>query len=422
MIDFVKIGVVGNDLAATLLANTDLGFVKEKDKQAAKWHNMAIVIHDSGRVEVSGSLHKFWNGGTHNYNDFRRVDLWDTIVTLCQRLNIDPQTALLHNVEFGVNLVVAFNVTDFLRGLITYKDESFTRVAITGKGYYKQAAKSRYLIKTYDKGKQHDRPDNILRFEIKVLKMEHLSKVGVRTLADLMDAQKLSIFGDLLAEAWNDCIVVEPLDRTLLTKPEQRIYSEATDSKTWDSLADKVTRCRLRKNYEKIILKYLSGGRKTEVETLIKNKWHDLLQLPKTCNELTDFQNHVLQPFNRSNIVLKGYNLESENIGDKKVYCLTTNVNIEHQKLGSKFVGEKTVLTSEYLTENLIDKRQKKKRKQHWRTADYYGAHNARNDFHNPKNNLQRRVERAKAQTLLFDSAEVIRLSEIQKQILGGRS
>lgn len=199
MIDFTKIAINDHDLRLRLLNDKGLVFVRQSGKNATQLKNMTITVHDSGRVELSGSLHKYWNKGQHNYNDFGRLDLWDVVRELCDWLEIEPQMANIHNLEFGLNLIVKFDPSAFLGGLLTYKATSFCRTAITGKGFYKQAAQTQFIIKAYDKGKQFDRPDNILRFEMKVIKIEYLPQI--QTLADLMDSDKLTTLGALLADA-----------------------------------------------------------------------------------------------------------------------------------------------------------------------------------------------------------------------------
>ncbi len=328
MIDFTKIAINDHDLRLRLLNDKGI-YVRQSEKNVTQLKNMTITVHESGRVEIAGSLHKYWNEGQHNYNDFGRLDLWDVVSELCDWLEIEPQMANIHNLEFGLNLIVKFDPSAFLGGLLTYKATSFCRTAITGKGSYKQAAQTQFLIKAYDKGKQFDGSDNILRFEMKVIKMEYLPQI--QTLADLMDSDKLTTLGALLADAWSECIVVEPLDVQQLTKPEQRTYQLATNAKTWDSL-DRAARFRLRAGYMAIVDKYAKGGRKAEVMDLLKTKWAELLAIPKACNVLTTvraapFENTEMKRFDRSNIVSECYIIESEN---ERQY-LTTKVNIEHQ-------------------------------------------------------------------------------------------
>jgi hypothetical protein len=411
MIDFTKIAIKCHDLRLRLLNKKELVFVSIKNKQVAQHKNLTITLHDSGRVEVCGSLHKYWNGGLHNWNDFGRLDLWDVVRELCDWLEIEPQAARLHNIEFGVNLLVAFEPTEFLRGLLTYKDESFVRTAVNGSGFYKQSKKTQFIIKAYDKGKQYQRPDHILRFEVKVIKMEYLPMV--QTLADLMDSNKLTTLGALLADAWGECIVVEKLDLKQLTKPETKTYQLATDARTWDNL-DRVGRFRLRTNYTAIVERYANGGRKAEVTKLIETKWAELLAIPKTCNVLTDFQNAEMIRFDRSNIVSECINLES----DIERQCLTTKVSIEHQKSWSRFVSEKTLKDNANIFEKLTNGRRCNKRKNQNTTVEYIAAHNARNDYFNDANNLRRKVLKSMAVPMLFEAAEVVGLSDSQKAIL----
>lgn len=226
MIDFVKITIKDQAFARLLLQNENLTFYQDRNKMAANIKNLTVLVHDSGRVEVSGSLHHYWNNGG-NWNDFGRLDLFDTIAEICQLLKIEPQQAKIQNLEYGVNICPPIDPTELLKRVISYKDEIFIRANFST-GYFVEATKEDYFVKCYDKGKHQDRPEWILRFERKAMKVRDLKRAKVQTLADLLYPDNLRTLGAMLVETFDGVLIAEPLDLSKLTSTERKTYEIVT--------------------------------------------------------------------------------------------------------------------------------------------------------------------------------------------------
>ena len=78
MVDFVKL-VIPPRCVNSLLSNSYLEFKQEYNeatceltpKHTAEYKNMVFIIYDnSDYAELRGSLHKYYNEGFHNANDF----------------------------------------------------------------------------------------------------------------------------------------------------------------------------------------------------------------------------------------------------------------------------------------------------------------------------------------------------------------
>ncbi|WP_394776757.1 hypothetical protein [Flavobacterium sp.] len=59
---------------------------KVTPSKKAFYNGLEFLIYDTGIVLLSGSLHKYWNNGSHNYNDFNIdsvdwVDILDKVST-----------------------------------------------------------------------------------------------------------------------------------------------------------------------------------------------------------------------------------------------------------------------------------------------------------------------------------------------------
>lgn len=54
-------------------------------------------------VELTGSLHKFWQNGT-NYKTYQYMDVVQTLKKLHTLFQINLNEATIHNLEFGLNI------------------------------------------------------------------------------------------------------------------------------------------------------------------------------------------------------------------------------------------------------------------------------------------------------------------------------
>jgi len=139
MIDFIKARVNEPNFVGKLLRNDLLAFndlfnkVGYRIGKTAIYRGLTFNMFDSGLVEIEGSLHKFWNysikkGELQNWNDFHRLDLYDTIHEFSTQFCISPDKVRLHNVEYGVNVILPIeqSATDLLRRLLNYKSHKFS--------------------------------------------------------------------------------------------------------------------------------------------------------------------------------------------------------------------------------------------------------------------------------------------------------
>lgn len=400
MIDFVKIEINEPGLHERLLQDEALTFHRGRDNRhtSKKCRDLVFILHDSGRVEIRVSLHKYWNQGVHNWNDFTRVDLWDTIHELCQWLQIAPAGAVLHNIEFGVNLQVPFSPPDLIRDLIAYKSYPFGQVSVPNGGTYYQSRTTDYYVKCYDKGTQYGRPENLLRFEIKVKSMRYLHRAGVRTLEDLMRAEKLTTLGGMLSEAWEAVLTREVLPAAELTTKEREVVEtvRVTDLKE----LDRRRRSELIKRYRSVIERTLhQGGRKNIVAALIGETWKRLTN-PDVCNDLQ----HLAKTTETGR--LQRLSIDCKRPGNVQLELFTSTTSTPPPATA--------ILTSTTASDGY----KIKKRKRDYHPAQYYIDHNRRNEKSNGPNNLYRQIVRPFKHPQCFDLSETLKLSPDQKALL----
>ena len=216
------------------------------------------------KVRLQGSVHKYRNAGRHNYDDFRAVDVAEVVQELSEHLEIDTSTTLLNNIEFGVNVVLPFRVNVVLNNLIVFKGEPFMKVVEDKMSYY-QCKKTQFIIKIYDKGKQHNLPDNVLRFEIKVMRMQYLETKGIklRYLSDLLNMDIYEPLGNILIEVFEGILFGDnTINESNLTAKKLETYLRGNNPTTWKPQKGETERKRLYRlemSFKSILERYRTG-------------------------------------------------------------------------------------------------------------------------------------------------------------------
>ena len=250
MVDYVKLACVSSELAQSLLKNKLLDFKGKynhsnydltSDPIIAKYANLEIIVHPSNRLEVKGSLHKYFNeitgNGTHNFNDFRLKDLQLVIQDLTEKFGFDPNLLSVHNLEYGVNVVLPFCPNNILNNLICYKYRPFNEMKTRNRGAGKEVYLWQYGVKIYNKGLQYQGlvgNRNILRFEVKTKSMAKIS-YRVNCLSDLVDP-KFCVYAthDLLSVI-DKILIVEEIPPSILNKREHTMWTECINARLWKS-------------------------------------------------------------------------------------------------------------------------------------------------------------------------------------------
>lgn len=176
--------------------------------------NMRIVLFPSGYVEVSGSLHKLFNAGKHNYNQFSKKDAEVVLKDLIEVTGLGLPSFKVESVEVGVNLTPSIPSDDIINNALMYKRKAFEPKYCSDEGNFRQVKLSEYWVKLYNKRlhyqiQGHAIDNEILRFELKINKLRVLAKYKVYTLEDLLISIE-QIARDLLPKAWNQVLLYDP--------------------------------------------------------------------------------------------------------------------------------------------------------------------------------------------------------------------
>ena len=244
---FKELKEAGTFAVAVETTDTGTGEVKE----AYLYKNMTITPTGTGFV-LAGSLHKYRSiikgiatqkqidkHKGYNGDLFTLQDITDTITYLCGVLDISPHVCTLQNIEIGVNNVVTFAPFDFLKGVLYHRNDYSP--TIKHGGNYIQFEHNEYYIKLYNKGRQYELPNEVIRVEIKVMKMRKLIEAGINisTLADINETTLKQAF-DLLYNEFNEVIYYDgSINTEGLTEAKQRKVLEYQNKTFWEGLTYK---------------------------------------------------------------------------------------------------------------------------------------------------------------------------------------
>lgn len=348
MIDFIKLNV--SYLTETALLNNPLikwdknysdetGELKHPIK--GKYFNMDIILNPTLRI-IKGSIHILRNeiktAYNQNYDDFTFDDAKEMILHLRDVFNLDLDKTIIENLEIGLNIHTNKTPERILNeNLIVWNDKMPSiNNNYNGKGKYIEFVTIQYYIKIYDKGKQYDRPENILRFECKIIRNEFLSKYGIRTLNDLLVKDHLKRLQAFLFESFTLCVVVDDLSPKTISEPKEReIFTKGINPIIWASIKG-MQKKRFKVSFFELLEKYSLNTIHKEIESKLRAKGKELLE----CYEMNDFQNVEIQSQNTGMLRNEPY-IYIQNVTQRK--CKITGIDITQQKGESKFLSQASI-------------------------------------------------------------------------------
>jgi hypothetical protein len=401
-------------------------------------------------VNLRGSIHKYWNNGEHNYNDFTTSNLLEAIEKLQKEFEINIFESRLNNIEFGVNLIVPFKADKFIRTLIFHGGLEWTLVDNQTMCFC-EFEHSKYYLKIYDKGKQyrktHDIQDEIIRVEIKVRKMEYLHTKGIKIefLSDLLNTSYYEALGGLLLDTFKDVLIFdETVDLTLLNAKQKDFYQSANNFNYWSNQMNMYRQLksidrnesdakyrqfnRLETNFKNIVKQYSLHNKGQIVETLIAEKWNELTVVTPTLQEqinsyLTNQKCHKRTDFYKSSLSEKCHiRIPSIYYPFSNSQCTVTGLN--KARGNTKYLSVNDVKdyaeNNTQIFENLKQKYFTPKKDRSYSDNDIYYliAHNIRNSDTNHRNNLKRQILKSHTGPTLFNKNEYLVLKDEHKKQL----
>lgn len=286
---------------------------------------------------LKGSLHKH---AMHNRNcdDYNMQQFETTVIELTDTLQISPKMCNVRAFEYGVNVSPSHITNNVLNSIISYNGNEYEKRTFDGKGYLKKFIHSQFEIKVYNKALQYHLTDNILRYELKVKKMQFVrgKKIPIATLSDLLNRDNIQRLNDLLLHTFKGLYVFDYRINTkcISRRRERNILIECSSPTFWTNYRRLHTSTGYKKKlkrFNELVKKYAPDDLKKCIEQLINDKLkklsnsYPILPLSKNAT-VTRFYPHIVG--NNSKLMTK--------------YCLTCGRDITDQKNNSKFCSEKT--------------------------------------------------------------------------------
>ena len=319
--------------------------------------------------------------------------------SLCNDFEIDPYRTEVNNLEIGVNVILPFPVKLVLDNLITYKGDYFKPEVEDGMRYY-QCKKKQFYIKIYDKSLQFNLPDNVLRFEIKVIRKQYFEryKIPIYWLSDLMNPDIYPPLAELLTATFNDILFNDNrININDLNDKEQIIYHRGSKPNTWEGKSKTEREKKERQRFRAEFINLLKIHREEEDFRGIT-----LEKIWSKSRELSRFYRENETVFTMDNTYLKSgvvpflhfkYNIETGHEGN------VSNTN-SISKL-KKCAGCRKVLKDNQL--GYCSDRCKTKK-------------DVRNNKSNPRHGFMRQYDKILITPSLFEVSEMVKLSNQQKQ------
>ena len=191
----------------------------------AFYNGLQFKLYNTGKTEIKGSMHKYFNSGAHNYNDFTINSFIEVVNDLQRKFNIDPKDCIIRNLEIGLNITPPIDTTQFLDNCFLHSTMPFEYGMDRPDAKYKQVKHIQFYVKLYNKGLQYknefELDTEILRFELKYNKMKTINDLGIFTLQDLKEFD-FTNFKRLLFEQWNKILYY---DNTIKSNREIKLLN-----------------------------------------------------------------------------------------------------------------------------------------------------------------------------------------------------
>ncbi len=324
-------------------------------------------------------MHKYWNNGAHNYNDFKIDSVVWVLNDLKTKFDIEPGQCILKCLEIGINITPPIATNTILDNCFLHKTKPFEYQKNSDEGKYKQVQHSQYLIKIYNKAlhyisKGFEIDTEIMRFEIKYTKMQKINERGIFNLQDLINYGLHNFKQDLLKE-WENVLYFDNTTRIdpLSTKTKNALQ-EYSNPNYWTGLLANNQNENFK--YHKNQLKKITLENSNRTQNLIAN----------IIGEKIDFLNIIPTRIDPLTILSKQVVLNNSN----NHTCKVTGVNISMQKKNSILLSH-TGLKYYYETDKRIFEQIKRRYlSKIWFTSNFEIqikeiAHNIRNTDSNQR-------------------------------------
>lgn len=275
------------------LERTDIKFVEgieylRKEPIKYFWNNnlengCKIKVGYNNWLDFTGSITKFWYD--ENYNNLPYSDLCCAIYELADTLKSRPNELILRSFEFGLNIpmILDFKALELTEFALNYKNKFFEDMDNYSKNpsIGKRCKLQEYQLKLYSKSMQYNLPNELLRYEIKVHKMNCVKKYNIERLGDFENKDKLIFLKNELIEKLNKILFYDNSIPIYALKSNEQLLCLNWQSPIYRKNLVKSNPKKFSYERSKLIDIINEFGKNNITETLIyqiSNTWNELLE------------------------------------------------------------------------------------------------------------------------------------------------
>jgi hypothetical protein len=352
MIDFIKIVIYNYDLIQRVWNNQNLIYQSEekrlfndeiKEIRRKTFKGLTFTLFDK-RLEITGSLHKFFNNGVHNATDFSFLSCIHVVMKLETILELNLEQCFIVNLEYGLNLIPGKSVKNVVTWLKFHERNEFRNFPeleyAKQSGSFKDGKINTYkTIKAYAKGLEPFGgkcygDTNTFRFEVKSKQSKYIRELGIENLSDLLNLGVYETLSDKIIKEWNNVLILE----SSLLKNDKKLNKYSSIDFWEESLQEYRNKFSNDKNRFFKLLENYPENIHSEISNLIKTK------LESFKNELKNGANstpHLYSDKNKNGAISNYVKMESA--PQKNIYCIVTGLQIHNQRPGTKYLSEKSI-------------------------------------------------------------------------------
>lgn len=297
MIDFVKCIVYNEEVIRYFRTHPLLDWISTIDKfnqfdkevinsKMKRTYDGFDFIFYGNRLEIQFMPHCRFNGGSHNSNDFSMAECMIQIRAFRDIFGVDLRYFPVVNLEYGVNVLAPSDVQELLYLMVAHGKNEFKNdvdLLHSRRSYYpdKHGKANQYkAVKMYAKAFQKGsicHPDT-LRFEIKSRMAKFIKRLGIETMADLLDPEVYATLAEsLIAEFDNILMIDNTVNFQRLSDGERKQLQGYLNPMRWhDVLNARRNLFALEKKKYNSLVEKANGGVKASLAKVIQAKVYEL--------------------------------------------------------------------------------------------------------------------------------------------------
>ncbi len=226
MLDYIKLEIVGFNVEQ-LEQNPLLNFeshINEKTGKECKcrhafYNGLIFSIKETQKkitkkqIIIEGSLHKYYNKGEHNFDDFTFLKIIEAISRLEQEFGFSRFKMLIKEIGIGVNINPSSNSRTIMNGCVNIGNQDFHWLHSSDEGDYKNAILKSITVNIYDKRRYYSEYGykfkfEIMRFEIRIFDVKQLHLIEIYFISDLLEGIP-PIMIKILKAVWSEIHFIE---------------------------------------------------------------------------------------------------------------------------------------------------------------------------------------------------------------------